>query len=293
MTAKELSALTVNGLAPSGLPGRVARVMEARVRTAGELTDHLAGQGPILVALSGGVDSTVAAELSWRALGREGSLAVTLTGPATSQEELRAAEQAARVIGIRHRAVRVDPLAEPGYASNPTNRCFFCRTVEASALTRLAAEEGYRTIIDGLHLDDLGEERPGIRAMDRAGVQHPLVWARWRKADVRQYARSRELPNADRPSEACLASRIAHGLPISLDGLARIEAAETAVRHLGFRRVRVRTDRERSARVEVDPSEVDRLLEAEVAHRVRDALGRLGFDPVELDPRGYRPRASA
>lgn len=256
------------------------------------IVTELARRSRLVVALSGGVDSTVVADLALRALGPDRVLAVTLVGPATAEDERRAAEEAARQLRLRHRLVRVDPLGVEGYRENPSNRCFFCRTVEASALLRVASQEGGGVIVDGVHLDDEHDDRPGLRAMNAAGVEHPLIWGGWRKADVRAYARAHRLANAERPSEACLASRISHGLAISAGVLRRVEAAEAAIRALGFRRVRVRVDRLTSARVEVDPDEVDRLLARRTAASVQRALGALGFEEVALDPRGYRVRAS-
>ncbi|HEY6238394.1 MAG TPA: TIGR00268 family protein, partial [Thermoplasmata archaeon] len=137
-----------------------------------------------------------------------------------------------------------------------------------------------------------GEDRPGLVAMAEAGFRHPLAEGGWRKRQVREYARAVGLPNWDQPSDACLASRVVHGRVISAELLRRVEQAEDAVRARGFRRVRVRTDG-RSARVEVDGGEVERLRAHPTADGVLDDLRRIGFDPVTLDPTGYRPRPGA
>jgi pyridinium-3,5-biscarboxylic acid mononucleotide sulfurtransferase len=254
-------------------------------RSEDEIVRRIAAGGRALVAMSGGVDSALVASLAFRALGTE-ALAVTLSGPATAREEVVQATSVARAVGIEHRVVEVDPLSLPEYRANTPNRCYFCRVVETEALGREGVRAGARQLLDGVHLDDLTDDRPGLRAMDEAGFDHPLLWARWRKADVRGAARALGLPNWDRPSDACLASRVAHGDSISSALLARIESGEAWLHDRGFRRVRVRT-RGGGARIVVDPGEVARLTEEPLASEARRALEALGFHPVEIDPRGY------
>jgi len=256
-----------------------------------EVLDHLRAGGRTVVALSGGVDSGVVAELAHRALGGE-AVAVTLTGAAVAAAEVERAEAVARRVGVAHYRVAADPLAVAEYRANPSARCYFCRRTEMTALRAWADERGILQIVDGVHLDDLGDDRPGLRALDEAGVVHPLLRAGWRKVDVRSFARDAGLPNWDQPSEACLASRVPHGRPISLDLLARIERAEAELHRRGFRRVRVRTDGV-DARVVVDPDEVPRLLAEPSASEVRRSVAAAGFRWVVLDPEGYAPRPGA
>lgn len=239
-----------------------------------------------MIALSGGVDSSLVASLAFSALGRE-ALAVTLTGPAVALREVERAQQVASTIGLEHVLLPVDPLARAEYRANRADRCFFCRSVETSVLREFGAARAAQQYLDGVHRDDLFDDRPGLRAMDEAGFQHPLVWAGWGKLEVRAEARRRGLPNWDQPSDACLASRVAHGEPVSAELLARIEAAERVLLDSGFRRVRVRVCKN-AARIEVDPSEVPRLLEEPLASRVTQAIARVGFPSVSVDPRGYR-----
>ncbi|MCI4324817.1 MAG: ATP-dependent sacrificial sulfur transferase LarE [Thermoplasmata archaeon] len=260
-------------------------------RTEEEILGRLRTSGPSVVALSGGVDSAVVATLAVRAL-HEQAHAVTFTGAAVSREEVERAVEVARSIGIDHALVPVNPLGEEGYRTNPSNRCYFCRRVESGALRAWGSERGIRTFLDGVQLDDLGDDRPGIRAMDEAGFFHPLLWAAWRKADVRAFAHSAGLPNWDAPSDACLASRIRHGEEVTIPLLTQVDASERLVRSHGFRRVRVRIAAAR-ATVEVDPEEVDRLRAEPLASTVRAGLLALGFGDVVLDEHGYhgRPRA--
>ena len=260
-------------------------------RSVSEIREHLRTGGPALVALSGGVDSSLVAAFASDALGRD-AIAVTLCGAAVSRVEVERARRVAAFLEIAHEVIEVDPLARQEYRSNPVNRCYFCRSVETGVLRAHGDRRGVRQYLDGIHWDDLADDRPGIRAMDEAGFAHPLVWAGWSKAEVRAAARGRGLPNWDEPSNSCLASRIAHGQTLSRDLLSRVEAAESFVHQLGFRRVRVRVDG-RAARIEVDPEQVARLASEPTAGKVTAALGALGFGPITIDPEGYRhgPRA--
>lgn len=254
-------------------------------RSVDAILTRLAARGRALVALSGGVDSAVVAALAHEALGSE-SLAVTVAGPSVSAREVESARSVARTLGLAHEVVAVDPLARAEYRANPVDRCYYCRTVETAALLRLGRARRVAQYLDGVHADDLGEVRFGLAAMDAAGFDHPLAWAGWTKEEVRREARTRGLPNRERPSEACLASRVAHGEPISAELLGRVERAEAFLHARGFARVRVRT-RSGGARVEVDPEEVARLLEEPLCTELAQALGSLGFDPVTVDPNGY------
>ncbi len=246
----------------------------------------LAAGGPCLVALSGGVDSAVVAWLAYRAVG-DRAVALTLRGTAVAPEELQSAEAVARSIGISHSTVAADPLADARYVANGADRCYYCRTVEGRALRRWGEAHGVRQYLDGIHRDDLGDDRPGIRAMDEAGFRHPLLEARWTKAEVRRVAQSAGLPNWDRPSNACLASRVAHGEPITAETLARVASAERWLLTREFRRVRVRV-RAGRARVEVGADEVPRLLGPELREAMERAFEAIGFSEVEIDPGGYR-----
>ena len=264
---------------PGATPARPVEEVVARIR----------GGGRALVALSGGVDSSLVAALAFSALGKD-ALAVTLTGPAVSRGEVARAERVASAIGLEHVLLEVNPLANADYRENRADRCYFCRTVETSRLREFGSAHAFRQFLDGVQRDDLSDARPGLRAMDEAGFAHPLLWAGWGKTDVRAEARRRGLPNWDQPSDACLASRVAHGEPVTRELLDRIESAETILLSLGFRRVRVRV-RGGAARIEVDPSEVARLRAEPLASSVAREVAALGFASVTIDPRGY-PGAS-
>ncbi len=250
-----------------------------------QVVARLRDGGRALVALSGGVDSALVASLAREALG-DGAIAVTLRGAAVAAAEIDRAERVARSIGIEHHVIEADPLGRDAYRANPSNRCYFCRVVETDALRAFGAPRHVAQYLDGVHRDDLGDDRPGLTAMDEAGFVHPLLEAGWTKADVRTTARLRGLPNWDQPSDACLASRIAHGVPISRELLERVDRAESLVRARGFRRVRVRVDGP-AARIEVDPDEVPRLLAEPMRSRVTENVRSVGFDRVTIDPDGY------
>jgi len=254
-------------------------------RPEAEIVRRIAAGGPAVVALSGGVDSALVAAFAREALG-DRAVAVTLTGTAVAAEELASARAVAATIGIEHRTIDADPLEREAYRANGLDRCYHCRSVETAALRNWGAARGYVQYLDGVQADDLGDDRPGLRAMDEAGFSHPLLAAGWGKGAVRDAARRRGLPNWDRASNACLASRVAPGQEVTAGLLHRIEAAEAVLRAAGFRRVRVRVDAG-TARVVVDPDEVGRLLAEPLASELVGRIRATGFDRVTIDPHGY------
>ncbi len=254
-----------------------------------EIVARIREGGRAVVALSGGVDSSLVAALAFEALGRE-ACAVTLTGPAVARAEVARAERVAASIGLEHVLLKANPLERTEYRENGSDRCYFCRSVETTVLRDFGLTRSAVQYLDGVHRDDLADDRPGLRAMDEAGFSHPLLWGGWGKKEVRAEAHRRDLPNWDQPSDACLASRVAHGDPVSVELLGRIESAEAMLLSLGFRRVRVRV-RSGTARIEVDPSEVSRLRAEPLASEVTREVERLGFRTVTIDARGY-PGAS-
>ncbi|MCI4352534.1 MAG: ATP-dependent sacrificial sulfur transferase LarE [Thermoplasmata archaeon] len=272
------------------LPNLSSRSLREPVPAA-SIVSQLAGRRSALVALSGGVDSSVVAFLAYEALGSN-AVAVTLSGPAVSSQEIDSATNVARAIGLPHVFLTSDPLVDPQYAANPTNRCYFCRRHEGGLFRAWGEEHAIELYLDGVHADDLGDDRPGLQAMNEHGFRHPLAEAGWTKADVRAFARSKELSTWDRPSNACLSSRIAHGQLITAPLLDRVAQAEVWLSGRGFRRARVRVSGDR-ARVEVDPDQVPRLQLTTNAEPLREVLVGLGFATVEIDPNGYRLRSNA
>lgn len=244
------------------------------------------GRGKALVALSGGVDSAVVAHAAHAALG-SGALAVTADYQTLASDELESARQVAGQIGMEHLVVRYSELDDADFVRNGRDRCFHCRTALGERLAGVALERGASVVADGTHAGDLGEHRPGMSAMRAAGVRSPLAELGINKDGVRELARAAGLSVHDRPSNACLASRIPWGQRVTSEKLLRIELGERMVREkFGLRLVRVR-DSDGGARVEVAPSEVGRVSEARAD--LEAGFGMLGFSSIRVDPNGYAP----
>ncbi len=241
-------------------------------------------RGRILIAYSGGVDSGLVARVARDAVGGD-ALAVIADAESFARRELEEALDEAAEIRIQVKVVRVSELANDRYVANPTNRCYFCRQELGAALRPLAAELGYRAIADGVNVSDLGDHRPGIQAMNEAGFWHPLVEFGLAKPDVRSLAKALGLSFYDKPSNACLSSRIPHQTRITVALLHKVEAAEAYLRSRGFRQVRVRHYGV-TARIEVIPEDIPRLrsIEEEVAMTLRS----MGYERTVIDPNGYR-----
>ena len=247
------------------------------------------GRGPAVVAVSGGVDSALVALAARRRLGGGGAVAVTADYSTMPRDDLESARRTCEEIGIRQIVVEYDELGDERFARNDKNRCFYCRTELASRLALVARDRGARTIADGTHLDDLGDYRPGMRAMGSGGVASPLVEVGFSKADVRREAAAAGLSAHDRPANSCLASRVPWGRRITAERLARIEVAESMVRAAAgvLGRVRVR-DMGGSARIEVEGDQVGLLSGEAVLGPLSSRLRAIGFDSVLVDPGGYR-----
>jgi uncharacterized protein len=244
--------------------------------------------GSAVTAFSAGVDSTLVAVVAQQELG-PGALAATAVSASLAPTELEDAVALATTLGLNHRLVRTREVEDERYASNPLDRCYFCKTHLYTELEGVAAEVGARFILNGLNVDDLGDWRPGARAAaERADhVRSPLHESGMGKTEIRAAARMLGLPNWDKPALACLSSRVPYGLNVTPEKLARIGEAEQRLRALGFRQLRVRHFADR-ARVEIAPDELGRVASEGLAPRIEADLLKLGFPAVEIDPRGYR-----
>ena len=239
-----------------------------------------------LVAFSGGVDSTLVLKIAAEVLG-ERATAVTAASPTLPREELEAVRQLSEAIGARLIVASTNQLDSEEFVRNDAMRCYHCKADLYRLLAPIQRDTGIATIVDGTHVDDLGDDRPGMQAAKAFGVRSPLVEAGFRKADVRTLAKALSLSNWDKPAAACLSSRIPRGTRITEQALRRVEHAERLLKEEGFRQVRVR-DHDGIARIEVNPTELPGFLEPIRRDRITRGLKAIGFQFVTLDLEGYR-----
>ena len=249
--------------------------------------DALAERDGVLVAFSGGVDSAVVAALARDALGDD-AVACTARSETLPAAELDDARRVADEIGISHETVTFSELDDPNFVANDGDRCYHCRTMRLGRMYETATELGIGTVCDGTNADDPGEgHRPGLRAVEELDVFSPLLDAEITKEEVREIAAAYDLSVADKPSMACLSSRIPTGLEVTEERLTRVEKAERVLREWGFEGFRVR-DHDGLARVEIAPDELERALDPAFADAVHEHLTDVGFEYVTLDMAGYR-----
>lgn len=240
----------------------------------------------VLVAFSGGVDSTFLLRVAAEELG-DRVVALTTRSPTGVDEDLELAERMALQFGVRQLIIDADELEIAGYAENPTNRCYFCKDNLYKICIAEAPKLGIEHIADGVNLDDLGDYRPGLQAAGEHQVRHPLVEAGLTKAEVRAFSRELGLPTWDKPASPCLSSRFPYGTAITREGLEKIARAERILRQLGFPECRVRYH-EQVARIEVPAALLPRLIEPAIREAVVKQMRDAGFLYITLDLQGFR-----
>jgi len=240
----------------------------------------------VIVAFSGGVDSTFVLKVAYDTIG-DRVLALTTTSPTMPDEDRESALTMAQVIGARHLIVESNELEIPGYSANPLNRCYLCKHNLFTVCEAKAGELGIDNIVDGLNLDDLHDYRPGMQAASEKRVRHPLVEAELSKAEIRELSHAMRLPTWDRPASPCLSSRFPYGTEITPEGLAKVAAGERILHAMGFKVARVRFHGE-VARLELERSEMERIFETQIRDTVDREFKKIGFRFVAIDLKGFR-----
>ena len=249
--------------------------------------------GPSLIAFSGGVDSSFLCAVAKEVLGNN-VIAVTAVSETYPKTELKDAEKLAKLLKIRHKIIKTKEFDDKRFISNPPQRCYFCKKELFERLKAVAKEQGIKTVLDASNYDDLKDFRPGSRAKKELGVRSPLQESKMTKADIRNFSRQLNLPTWAKPACACLASRIPYGEKLSKEKLRRIEEAERYIldivkgtRPRALTNVRVRAH-DNIARIEIDPSQIQRIFKGDIMSKIGRKLKDLGFAYVTLDLQGFR-----
>ena len=243
----------------------------------------------VLVAFSGGVDSSFLGYIAGQELGANSKCVIGLS-PSVSAFQREAARSFAAKHSLNYLEIETDEVADPRYAANPTNRCYFCKTELYTKLDGMAGQLGIGFVLDGTNADDLGGHRPGKLAAAENGVRSPLAEVGLTKDEIRHLSKSHGIVGWDKPASPCLASRIAYGVPVTIERLTKVERGEELLRRLGFVEFRVRVHGD-LARIEISPDELEMALEARMASEMAFGFKKEGFKYVTLDLEGFRSGA--
>ncbi|MET0753896.1 MAG: ATP-dependent sacrificial sulfur transferase LarE [Pyrinomonadaceae bacterium] len=243
----------------------------------------------VLVAYSGGVDSTYLALIATQELGRK-AICITGISPSVADTQRNQAEKIAADFKFNFQTIQTEELENPDYNSNPTNRCYFCKTELYGKLAPFAIDKGIEFVLDGANTDDTGDYRPGRLAANEKGVRSPLIEVGLSKAEIRELSKRQNLPTWDAPASPCLSSRIAYGLPVTIERLSKVERGEEFLRSQGFKEFRVRVHDE-LVRLEIAPGELKRALDLEMTGKLAEKFRNLGFRYVTIDLHGFRSGA--
>ncbi len=251
------------------------------------LRELLVAMRRVVVAFSGGVDSTLVLKVAMEVLGEGNVLAATGVSPSLAQRELRSVKELASLLKAPLELVGTAEMDDPQYAANPANRCYFCKSELYTRLGELARSRGYDCVVNGVNLDDTGDWRPGIQAARDFQVRSPLIEAGLGKSEVRELARELKLPNWEKPALACLSSRVPYGMPVTIASLSQIEQAEAFLYAQGLTNLRVR-HHQALARIELPVADLPRLLQEPLRSRVIARFKELGYTYITLDIQGFR-----
>jgi len=251
-----------------------------------KLKDILKNMESVVIGFSGGVDSTFLLKVAKDVLGDK-VMAITASSSTFPQREMKEAIAFAKVINTRHMVIKSEELDIEGFSKNPKDRCYYCKHELFSKLLNIAKQEGYNFVVDGANLDDTGDYRPGMKAGRELGIRSPLLEAELTKGDIRILSKEMNLPTWDKPSFACLSSRVPYGEEITIKKLDMIDAAEQYLLDSGFRQVRVRHHGD-IARIEVSPDERSKFFNDKIMDDIAGKLKEIGFNYVTLDLTGYR-----
>lgn len=248
------------------------------------LLDYFEKQPSAIVAFSGGVDSALLCAAAYAALG-DRMLAVTIHSPVESSESIETAKAFAAQVGFKHRVIGYNDLENPAFVANPPDRCYVCKKARFESLLEFAKREGFATLVEGTNADDVNDYRPGRKAVLELGIQSPLMELGFSKSEIRALLKALGLPNWNRPSAPCFATRFPYGSPVTQPGLDQVISGETFMRDLGFDTIRVRHHGD-TVKLEVDPAQFETLLTNRKG--ILEFFTGLGFRYITADLAGYR-----